>query len=462
MNRQYIGARYVPKIYSGIGGSPEWVANIPYEALTIVTYLGNSYTSKVPVPNTIGTPIANPDYWAITGNYNEQIEAYRTSTENLRTLVNDTVVPDINTLKNKFPVKTIDITDNAIIESKIANSSITNDKIANATITESKLVNNTISIGKIAQAEKVAIRSNSTSIKKNVILIGDSYVHSDNGRHAFDEVMPTIASDWKIYTFADSGCGFTGAGAQGYNINDLINNAGSTLGVPNPDIDYIIVCAGRNEAGGIGSLTRPSSALGGAVGEAFANAHTKFPNAKVWLFPCLYDWRLPNSNLFKALSDMTYSASLQNVSIADGCWSWGIGDTTLYLYPSDIHPTLEGSQMMCRKIYSAVENNNPNCFRDRQDNFDNFAFYLNKAGIQIQGEATFQGTNNNFISNAQLPSWLQHRGDENWYFAGYNTVANTTDATMVGLIPEGLVVSGSTLMGNNQKCRLCVNLPYTL
>lgn len=75
--RQYIGARYVPKFFEGEGGSSEWISGFEYEPLTIVTYLGNSYTSKKAVPVTIGTPNLNPEYWAATGNYNAQVEEYR-------------------------------------------------------------------------------------------------------------------------------------------------------------------------------------------------------------------------------------------------------------------------------------------------------------------------------------------------------------------------------------------------
>ncbi len=68
--RQYIGARYVPKFASPI----EWSNVTPYEALTIVTYLGNSYTSKKPVPANID--ISNGEYWVLTGNYNAQLQEY--------------------------------------------------------------------------------------------------------------------------------------------------------------------------------------------------------------------------------------------------------------------------------------------------------------------------------------------------------------------------------------------------
>ena len=67
--KQYIGARYVPLI---IG---EWDNSISYEPLSIVTYEGDSYTSKQSVP--IGVSISNEDYWVCTGNYNAQVEYYR-------------------------------------------------------------------------------------------------------------------------------------------------------------------------------------------------------------------------------------------------------------------------------------------------------------------------------------------------------------------------------------------------
>lgn len=71
--RQYVGARYVPKFAYPVA----WQAGTSYEALTIVTYNNSSYTSKIPVPATVGNPADNDSYWALTGNYNAQVEDYR-------------------------------------------------------------------------------------------------------------------------------------------------------------------------------------------------------------------------------------------------------------------------------------------------------------------------------------------------------------------------------------------------
>lgn len=71
MTRQYIGARYVPVFANPI----EWDNLRSYEALTIVTYQGTSYTSKKNVP--VGIDLDNKEYWVATGNYNAQVENYR-------------------------------------------------------------------------------------------------------------------------------------------------------------------------------------------------------------------------------------------------------------------------------------------------------------------------------------------------------------------------------------------------
>ena len=73
INRQYVGARYVPKIMG------EWDKALQYEALSVVTYKGNSFTSKVPVPANVD--ITNGDYWVNTANYNAQVAEYKVIVE---------------------------------------------------------------------------------------------------------------------------------------------------------------------------------------------------------------------------------------------------------------------------------------------------------------------------------------------------------------------------------------------
>lgn len=56
----------------------DWDNTKTYEPLTIVYHQGNSYTSRQSVP--AGVDITDTTYWALTGNYNAQIEQYRKET----------------------------------------------------------------------------------------------------------------------------------------------------------------------------------------------------------------------------------------------------------------------------------------------------------------------------------------------------------------------------------------------
>lgn len=74
MVRQYIGARYVIKIYdNSLDHSADWESGVEYEALTMVIYNNASYLSRKPVPASVGNPSANPSFWVNTGSYNGQI-----------------------------------------------------------------------------------------------------------------------------------------------------------------------------------------------------------------------------------------------------------------------------------------------------------------------------------------------------------------------------------------------------
>lgn len=76
--KEYIGARYVPLFADPI----DWDKTNTYEPLTIVSHAGNSYTSRQYVPKDI--EITDESYWALTGNYNAQVEQYRKETATVK------------------------------------------------------------------------------------------------------------------------------------------------------------------------------------------------------------------------------------------------------------------------------------------------------------------------------------------------------------------------------------------
>lgn len=89
-NLQYIGARYVPKFYlNPDDNSNDWKSGVLYEALTIVTYNNDSYTSKITVPASVGNPIDNPAYWACTTKYTAALMALQTIVGNIENFIGD-------------------------------------------------------------------------------------------------------------------------------------------------------------------------------------------------------------------------------------------------------------------------------------------------------------------------------------------------------------------------------------
>ena len=85
---QYIGARYVPLFFTNPDDSSNnWKSGVAYDPLTVVTDLNQSYTSKIPVPASVGRPSENPTYWILTGNYDAQVAQYLQEVQNLTTRV---------------------------------------------------------------------------------------------------------------------------------------------------------------------------------------------------------------------------------------------------------------------------------------------------------------------------------------------------------------------------------------
>ncbi len=90
---QYIGARYVPVLADPF----EWSSEKTYEPLTIVMHEGNSYTSRQFVPK--GIDITNETYWALTGNYNAQIDQYRQDVAHIRSIIPADAFSSVDTVK---------------------------------------------------------------------------------------------------------------------------------------------------------------------------------------------------------------------------------------------------------------------------------------------------------------------------------------------------------------------------
>lgn len=272
----------------------------------------------------------------------------------------------------------------------------------------------------------------------NVVVIGDSYVQ-DPGTvfTGFQTAFPEVT--W--HNFGDSGSGYTLAGKNGRNFTQQVQNAYSSLGDDAPSITHVFIIGGRNDCGGQTSPNTPNSeSLTTAASTCMSTADTLFPNAKICMIPCLYDWKLPNTNLIITENCIRNAALTQNVWCAYNCWSLGIGQmATMYIGGSDIHPNATGGEFMARAIMYAVTHDAPNMMRCYSATIGTSAFaLLDEKGLHLTGVINANGSSNP-ISRDSLPSWLKpSTSDEaavanTWYTDGstfYNRYGINTYSVM--------------------------------
>ena len=117
---RYVGARYVPKFYENSldPTSTLWEPNVTYEPLTIVSLPNShSYISKKAVPDIIGSPALNAEYWLDNGYESAYIHELEELVEelsdkigeldDLTTTDKDSVVDAINEVNEKLNNKVV-------------------------------------------------------------------------------------------------------------------------------------------------------------------------------------------------------------------------------------------------------------------------------------------------------------------------------------------------------------------
>lgn len=240
---------------------------------------------------------------------------------------------------------------------------------------------------------------------KNVVIIGDSYCTDDNGRTSIPTQMKTFASDWNILNYSVSGTGFVSTNGT-TNFNVQINNAKAGVG-NTADIDYVLIIGGRNDI-------QTASTIKSAAITTIKNAVDSFVNAKVCVFPCLWDWKHPIYSLMEANVAISDAAKENKCFCAKGCYTWGIGDESVYyIGGSDIHPNPAGSLFMAHIIYNAVKYDNADTFRDRNEIHGNLQYSMINGAIYLQGAHGFNVSDSNLIDT--VPSWVIPVG-KNVYF----------------------------------------------
>lgn len=308
---QYIGARYVPKIYDNPDDNTNaWKQGVEYEPLTMVSYAGGSYTSKVPVPASAANPADAPQYWAYMGSSSGQIT---TNTNNIsriqHALANATEAGYVcTTARAEGDYVWIDGTlyrctaAIAVNEAYIEGINIT--PITDMATALNAIQAITADVTDI-QGDILTIEGNLTTLDGKIsdleteladpytLCIGDSYAEG------YDPAGNNRG--WPAYLFdlgvrgeaiAAGGSGFSLATSDARSPMYLIQNA--TLQVEDSEVGRIIICEGYNDLGATSTTVQSN------LTDFINYLKNRFTNATIYVGMAGYAWTHNENNRYGA------------------------------------------------------------------------------------------------------------------------------------------------------------------
>lgn len=378
---QYIGARYVPLFANPL----EWDREKSYEPLTIVYHAGNSYTSRQFVP--AGTDITNEAFWAITGNYNAQIEQYRAEVKqfdariakNARDISAETARATAAEA-TKAPVnhaseETIYGIGNAVnyghVQLADTGASDSNEGVAASpkyvADVKAELTDNLRDYYTKGEADGLFVAK---TVQSNSILacVGDSILAGWSKEH------PSNIPAWdtylgrelgfnanNIYKHAIGGAGFDSGTKISDEVNTLksaIKNAGKKL----EDVSIVVLGAGINDV----INKRSASAVRSGAELAVTNACSAFPNAEIHIFPMVMGWANLCGlmlELESAINDGAMNVNAKNKIVTHtGVWSWNYDGNDSGVSSDGIHLLAGGESKAGRSM--AIEINGGSAYRE--------------------------------------------------------------------------------------------------
>ena len=406
--RQYIGARYVPKL----ADPTKWDNTKTYEPLTIVLHEGNSYTSRQYVPT--GIDINNNAYWALTGNYNAQIETYRQTAQNALKLAqtNETDITGIN---------------------------------ANLNALHANTVNDATKLYELIQYN---------AKRTDIVIIGDSITAglglNKPDTTAYPELLAQALNMTK-HVYAQSGAGFVAAALEApYNtLNSLVTQAITDPTLDKNNVGIVLLMGGIND-----SYDQATQAARNATND-LTLLNTNFPNAKIYLgiCPTAGKSRQNNKTIYSGIpAASTNIGALSSISLpyVHKIDAWNLLWHNPQMSTDGLHPNLNGHSFLASQILSAISGqyittNDPTAANsvlwadgsirnitsgDKVPDDDRYAWakthlnnsrntYANliatekaviyKSSFSMQINITLDGTQNDliYIPISKMPTWLQ-------------------------------------------------------
>ena len=321
--RQYVGARYVPVFADPL----EWSSTQGYESLTVVLHEGNSYTSRQSVP--VGIDIDNTAYWAETGNYNAQIEAYR----------QEVLAYDGRITANA----------NAIDAETQARESEVAEAMAGIAAETRARIN-----GDNELALRIDSLSKRTPVQgengRNAVFIGDSFMAPSASYPQKLAYFTAQLMGWTMYNYAYGGSGWVDEAGASMNFYHQIQKAAQQISIPVADVDYIVIGGGFNDWNDPTPLTYTQ--LYSAAVQTIKEARAQFPNAQIIAIPMMfrnYGVDIHMHDLYSAIV-AGIAASGVAVKVIEDAYMWQLGFKNV----DGVHPTVELYKIMAHHVATKV------------------------------------------------------------------------------------------------------------
>lgn len=362
---QYVGARYVPLFAEPL----EWDKNTAYEPLTIVYNNGNSYTSRQYVP--AGTEIDNETYWALTGNYNAQIEQYRAEVKqyDARITANDSAIKAevaraTEAEAGKAPTshaseETVYGAGNEVnyghVRLAVEDTPVSSDASSGIAATP-KVVNDAVTAASTKlQTSITDIENDVADLKASVgkgetidslYVIGDSYLEGYNPEGSVTGFGNVIKRALKVTTYKQD--------AQGGSKWDSSTAERITSDVLNYDV--LLIALGHN------NMTAKNVTVSQYVADTLNKLQTLGYKGKVFLCSTLATAKYTCQKMLEVdenivLGMQTASYSFPCAFLANG-WSWLIDSADYDTSGNGQHPKQAGQNLIAANIISGMYGGN--------------------------------------------------------------------------------------------------------
>lgn len=362
---QYVGARYVPLFAEPL----EWDNTKTYEPLTIVYNNGNSYTSRQYVP--AGIEITNTHYWALTGNYNAQIEQYREEVQryDARITANDTAIKaevkrataaEATKAPTSHASETTAYgvgngTNYGHVRLAVASTPATSDATAGIAATP-KVVNDAVAAASnTLQTSITAIEGDVADLKAqagkgetidSLYVIGDSYLEGynpDGNVIGFGNVIKTAL---KVPTYKQDALG----GAK-WDANTATRITAEVL-----NYDVLLIALGHN------NMTSNAVAVSQYVAAALNKLETLHYKGKVFLCSTLATAKYTCQRMLEVDNNIVLGMQAASYSfpcafLANG-WSWLIDSADYGTSDKGQHPKQAGQNLIAANIISGMRGGN--------------------------------------------------------------------------------------------------------